>query len=227
MKASLQVQVQGQVIGIPINSAAYAFESSPKRLLPDPAIQYPETGPSKLRPTGRVNSVLKRMNKLGKKADSFAHGVKEHVRLGPKITETVKGKLSLGAKIIQVGGLEKVFKHAFSVRAGEKLLKASQCYLSTTAGPIAGLLFISTDKIAFCSERSIKLSSPNGELIRVHYKVVIPVNKIKRVNQSENVKKPSQKYIEIVTVDNFDFWFMGILNYQKTLKYLEEAISQA
>lgn len=57
--------------------------------------------------------------------------------------------------------------------------------------------------------------------------VVIPVNKIKRVNQSENVKKPSQKYIEIVTVDNFDFWFMGFLNYQKTLKYLEEAISQA
>lgn len=53
------------------------------------------------------------------------------------------------------------------------------------------------------------------------------MNKIKRVNQSENVKKPSQKYIEIVTVDNFDFWFMGILNYQKTLKYLEEAISQA
>lgn len=97
------------------------------------------------------------------------------VRLGPKITETVKGKLSLGAKIIQVGGLEKVFKNVFSVRAGEKLLKASQCYLSTTAGPIAGLLFISTDKIAFCSERSIKLSSPNGELIRVHYKV-IPFN---------------------------------------------------
>ncbi|PQP98359.1 putative GEM-like protein 8 [Prunus yedoensis var. nudiflora] len=108
-----------------------------------------------------------------------------------------------------------------------ELLKASQCYLSTTAGPIAGLLFISTDKIAFCSERSIKLSSPNGELIRVHYKVVIPVNKIKRVNQSENVEKPSQKYIEIVTVDNFDFWFMGFLNYQKTLKYLEEVISQA
>lgn len=114
MKASLQVQVQGQVIGIPINSAAYAFESSPKRLLPDPAIQYPETGPSKLRPSkffflvfyslkpiiglcnsltndmfhilsiaaDRVNSVLKRMNKLGKKADSFAHGVKEHGKGG-------------------------------------------------------------------------------------------------------------------------------------------------
>ncbi|MBA0682811.1 hypothetical protein Goari_024502, partial [Gossypium aridum] len=42
------------------------------------------------------------MNLLGKKADTFAHGVREHVRLGPKISETVKGKLSLGARILQV-----------------------------------------------------------------------------------------------------------------------------
>jgi hypothetical protein len=180
------------------------------------------------------------------------------VRLGPKITETVKGKLSLGARILKVGGVGKVFKRLFSVKEGEKLLKACQCYLSTTAGPIAGLLFISTDKIAFCSDRSIKISSPNGEMIRIHYKVtckrffllllcllllgflhtncvsnihllqvMIPLSKIKRVNQSANVKKPSQKYMEIVTVDNFDFWFMGFLNYQKAFNYLQEAISQA
>ncbi|RVW51477.1 GEM-like protein 6 [Vitis vinifera] len=29
------------------------------------------------------------------------------------------------------------------------------------------------------------------------------------------MKKPSQKYMEIVTMDNFEFWFMGFLNYQK------------
>ena len=180
------------------------------------------------------------------------------VRLGPKITETVKGKLSLGARILKVGGVGKVFKRLFSVKEGEKLLKASQCYLSTTAGPIAGLLFISTDKIAFCSDRSIKITSPSGEMIRIHYKVtckrlfilflcllllgflhtncasnihllqvMIPLSKIKRVNQSANVKKPSQKYMEIVTVDNFEFWFMGFLNYQKAFNYLQEAISQA
>lgn len=93
------------------------------------------------------------------------------VRLGPKITEIVKGKLSLGARIIQVGGMSKVFKKLFSVGEEERLLKTCQCYLSTTAGPIAGLLFISTEKVAFCSERSIKISSPNGELSRIHYKV--------------------------------------------------------
>ena len=57
--------------------------------------------------------------------------------------------------------------------------------------------------------------------------VMIPLKKIERVNQSENVKKPSEKYMEVVTVDNFDFWFMGFLNYQKAFKYLQEAISQA
>ncbi|KAH7521229.1 hypothetical protein FEM48_Zijuj07G0011000 [Ziziphus jujuba var. spinosa] len=223
MKAS----VKGQVIGIPISSVAFPFEKLAERLLPDPSGQYKNQYDPSTFKKKRRDSVLKRMNKLGKKADSFAHGVKEHVKLGPKISETVKGKLSLGARILQVGGVEKIFKQLFSVGEEEKLLKASQCYLSTTAGPIAGLLFTSNEKIAFCSEKSIKFSSPTGELIRIRYKVVIPLSKIKRVNQSENVKKPSQKYMEIVTVDNFDFWFMGFVNYKKAFKYLQQALSQA
>ncbi|KAG4984676.1 hypothetical protein JHK85_030147 [Glycine max] len=91
----------------------------------------------------------------------------------------------------------------------------------------AGLLFISTHKVAFCSDRSIKISSPNGEDVRVHYKVSIPLTKIKSVNKSQNVEKPSQKYIEIVTVDDFDFWFMGFFNYQKALRCLQQAVPQA
>ncbi|CAA2952930.1 Hypothetical predicted protein [Olea europaea subsp. europaea] len=161
------------------------------------------------------------MNKFGEWMDNFAQGIREHVKLGPKLTETLKGKLRLGARILQVGGLEKVFKQNFSVSNGEKLLKASQCYLSTTAGPIAGLLFISTDKVAFCSERSIKLSSPTGKQFKIHYKVTIPLGKIKRANESENAKKPRQKYVQIVTEDRFEFWFMGFLNHQKAIKNLQ------
>ncbi|CAN4080900.1 unnamed protein product [Withania somnifera] len=133
--------------------------------------------------------------------DCLAQGIREHVSHSPKLTETVKGKLSLGAKILQVGGLEKIFKQKFSVRDDEKLLKVSQCYLSTTAGPMAGLLFISTDKIAFCSERSIKLLSPTGKFLRFLYK------------------------IQLITEDDYEFWFMGFLNHQKTLRYLQLAIS--
>lgn len=146
------------------------------------------------------------------------------VRLGPNITETLMGKLSLGAMIFRLGGVRKVFSQKFNSREGEKLLKSSQCYLSTTAGPIAGLLFISTDKVAFCSKRLIKVSCPTGEFQKVHYKVVIPLEKIERVNERENLKQPSRKYIQIVTGDKFEFWFMGLLNYQKTVKYIQNAL---
>ncbi|KAE8698497.1 GEM-like protein 7 [Hibiscus syriacus] len=167
-------QIVEQVIGFPMKSTVYGVELTPRRYLLDTVGQYyiPSSaeGANALRKT-KGNFVLKRMNKLGKKVDTFAHGVREH-------------------------------------------------------GPIAGLLFISSQKVAFCSDRSIKIPSPNGEFLRVHYKVMIPLEKIKEVKESENVKKPSQKYMEIVTVDDFDFWFMGFLNHRKAFKYLQQAISQ-
>lgn len=93
------------------------------------------------------------------------------VRLGPKLSDTIRGKMSLGARILQVGGVEKVFKQKFNIGDDEKLLTVSQCYLSTTSRPIAGLLFVSNDRVAFRSERSIKLTSPTGKLSKVHYVV--------------------------------------------------------
>ncbi|KAI5588103.1 hypothetical protein BDE02_05G073700 [Populus trichocarpa] len=111
---------QDQALGIPINSAAYTARRSPLRYLPGPDGQYAQAYFKQC----KADSMLKMMNKLGKKADNFANGVREHVRLGPKISETVKGKLSLGAKILQVGGVEKIFKQLFVVSEDEKLLKA-------------------------------------------------------------------------------------------------------
>ncbi|CAH9088262.1 unnamed protein product [Cuscuta europaea] len=145
---------------------------------------------------------------------------------GHKITETVKGKLSLGAKILQVGGVGNIFKLNFQVKEGEKLVKTCQCNLSTTAGPIAGLLFISTEKVSFCSERSLKLLSSNGKCVTTRYKVTIPLTKIKSVNERHNVKKPSKKYVQVITEDKFEFWFMGFINHKRTLSYLQEAVSQ-
>ncbi|GFQ08774.1 gem-like protein 6 [Phtheirospermum japonicum] len=221
-----------RVIGIPISSAEYAFslERSQKSLLPDSTdAQYqlmpsPSKHYSKIRYTGRVDSVIAKMIKFGENVDTFAQGLREHVRLGPKFSETVKGKLSLGTRILQIGGVEKVFRHKFNIKDDEKLLKASQCYLSTTTGPIAGLLFISNNRIAFCSERSIKVTSPSGKLLKVHYKVMIPLGKIKSATESENAKKTTQKYVQIVTEDNFEFWFMGFLNHRRTLKSLQQAL---
>ncbi|KAL1568748.1 GEM-like protein 4 [Salvia divinorum] len=210
------------VCGVKFNSKDYRYSS--KSYLPDPTAQQYQIlpSPTKIR-HNRVNSAITKVVKLRESLHIFAQGIREHVKIGPKFSETVKGKLRLGARILEVGGVEKVFIKNFEVVDGEKLFTASQCYLSTTSGPIAGLLFVSSERIAFCSDRSIKLSSPN---IKLHYKVMIPLRKIKRAVESENVKKPRQKYVEIVTEDNFDFWFMGFLNHQRTLRHLQQAIHQ-
>nr|XP_018680645.1 PREDICTED: putative GEM-like protein 8 isoform X2 [Musa acuminata subsp. malaccensis] len=197
------------VIGIPVSSVAYAgAEELPGNPAPSHCKQ-------------KKDSVVDWMSKLGEKAGGF----REHVILGPKISETMKGKLSMGARIVQAGGVERVFRQAFSIVPGEKLLKAFQCYLSTTAGPIPGMLFISTDKIAFRSDRSLKLTSPKGGLVRVPYKVLIPLGRIKEAIQSENTTKPNQKYIQILTEDDFEFWFMGFVNCERSFRYLQQAIS--
>ncbi|XP_026400084.1 GEM-like protein 4 [Papaver somniferum] len=138
-----------------------------------------------------------------------------------RIPESFIGiKLRLGG-----GGMQKIFKQTFKAEEGEKLLKASRCYLLTTAGPIAGLLFVTSEKIAFSSEKSLTISSTNGGFIRTPYKVVIPIEKKKRVEESQNVDKPKQKYIEIVTVDHFDFWFVGFVNYDKAFRTLQKSIN--
>ena len=93
------------------------------------------------------------------------------VKMGPNLSEILKGKLSLGARIIQEGGRRNIFNSVFWMQEKELLLKASQCYLYTTAGPIAGILFVSTAKVAFYSERPITFSSVTGELVRAPYKV--------------------------------------------------------
>ncbi|KAK9691453.1 hypothetical protein RND81_09G197500 [Saponaria officinalis] len=136
------------------------------------------------------------------------------------MNKLVKGKLRLGA--------DKVFRQIFSIREGEQLLKAFKCSLFTTAGPIAGRMFISTEKVAFCSDRAIaKVATPTGDSLRFHYKIVIPLRKIKRYDQNENSKKPSQKYLHVVTPDDFEFWFTGFLSYNKMFSCLQQAVSNA
>ncbi|KAK3032773.1 hypothetical protein RJ639_035718 [Escallonia herrerae] len=226
-------QYQNQFVLSPLTSLS-SFDTTPDRLpssRSEPLTTCHSFSSSDDSPSFRTNNgdtPSGHKKQLGRKANSFAYRVREHVKMGPKLSETVKGKLRLGAEIIKKGGRENIFKDIFGMSDGEKLLKASQCYLSTTAGPIAGILFISTEKVAFCSERSITIPSPTeGEFVRKPYKVLIPVIKIKRARESENVNKPAQKYIEIVTEDDFEFWFMGFVRYEKAYMNLQKAISMS
>ncbi|KAJ9549467.1 hypothetical protein OSB04_022010 [Centaurea solstitialis] len=168
--------------------------------------------------TSKINGAIERKG-------SFSIPIKNHARLVPKLIEVVKQKLNYGAKILPLGREAKIFTRSFSTRDGEKLLHASRCYLYTTAGAIAGILFMSTERVGFCSDKSLQTYSTNGELLKFQYKVSIPLEKIKGVGESMNLKRPSNKYVELVTMDDFSFWFMGFPNYRKTLRHLHTTIS--
>ncbi|XP_072995052.1 putative GEM-like protein 8 [Typha latifolia] len=214
-----------QAIGIPINTVGCASELPKEIALPEssPYLQLTSYGSSQVEQR-KVDSIIHWINKMSNKADSCVRRLRDHVSLGPNISKTVKGKLRLSARILQAGGIERVFRQKFTVRKGEKLLNAFQCYLSTTTGPIAGLLFISTDKIAFHSDRTITVTSPKGNLAKVPYKVLIPLRRIEQACERENLDKPNQKYIQIVTVDKCECWFMGFISPKRSFKYLQQAI---
>ncbi|KAI3728609.1 hypothetical protein L6452_17247 [Arctium lappa] len=135
------------VIGIPIRSTKGLLLSKPYQ------------------PHYSLSTTSSKMNGI-EREDSFAAWIKNSVSLGPKLIEIMKHKLSHGAS-----SQCKTFRKNFCIREGEKLLQATQCCLYTTAGAIAGLLFVSTERVAFCSNRSMKTYSTTGKLLKYQYKV--------------------------------------------------------
>ncbi|KAM1148654.1 hypothetical protein ACFX2B_029031 [Malus domestica] len=54
----------------------------------------------------------------------------------------------------------------------------------------------------------------------MHYKAVVRLDHLRTVNPSANRWNPSEKYIQIVTRDGHEFWFMGFISYDKALRNL-------
>ncbi|KAJ0635392.1 putative GEM-like protein [Helianthus annuus] len=161
--------------------------------------------------------------------DTLAVSTKNHGNrsLGPKLIEIVKHRLSYGAKILPLGREGRIFRKSFSTTDCENLLHTSRCSIYTTAGAIKGILFISNERVGFCSDRSLKTYSAAGEMLKFQYKVSIPLEKIKGAEESFNIKMPSNKYVELVTVDGFSFWFLDFPNSKRTLRSLHQAINQS
>ncbi|OIV96582.1 hypothetical protein TanjilG_28439 [Lupinus angustifolius] len=104
-----------------------------------------------------------------------------------------------------------------------QLLKTFACYLSTSAGPVMGVLYLSTAKLAFCSDNPLSYTA--GEQTQwSYYKVVIPLHQLRTVNPSTSKTNPSEKYIQIISVDNHEFWFMGFVHYDSAVKNIQGAL---
>jgi hypothetical protein len=54
--------------------------------------------------------------------------------------------------------------------------------------------------------------------------VVIPLHQLRTVNPSTSKVKPGEKYIQVISVDNHEFWFMGFVNYDSAVKNLQGAL---
>ncbi|GJN00313.1 hypothetical protein PR202_ga17735 [Eleusine coracana subsp. coracana] len=148
------------------------------------------------------------------------------VKTGPSFTEAAMGRLAQGTKVLAEGGYEKIFKQTFEVLPDEQLKICYACYLSTSAGPVMGVLYISTAKIAFCSDNPLSYKAGN-KTEWSYYKVVIPLHQLRTANPSVSKVNPAEKYIQVVSVEGHEFWFMGFLMYDKAVTSLQEALANA
>lgn len=55
--------------------------------------------------------------------------------------------------------------------------------------------------------------------------VTIPLGNIATVHPVTLKENPPEKYIELVTIDGHEFWFMGFVNYEKASHHLFDSVS--
>ncbi|KAG6786962.1 hypothetical protein POTOM_008583 [Populus tomentosa] len=179
------------------------------------------------RSTGKIRDALNRCGKrvelATRKAEVYADNIWHHLKVSPSLADAAIARIAQGTKVLAEGGHDKVFQQTFEVLPGEKLLNAYACYISTSTGPVIGTLYVSSKKVAFCSEYPFCYYSSTGQQQWMYYKVVVQLDRLRAVNPSSNRANHSEKYIQIVTKDGHEFWFMGFISYDKALKQLCEA----
>ncbi|KAL3733078.1 hypothetical protein ACJRO7_022579 [Eucalyptus globulus] len=141
----------------------------------------------------RAKDVLRKKGpkaaEAAKKAEDLARDTWQHFKTGPSIADVAIGRIAQGTKVLAEGGRDKIFRLTFETIPEEKLLKSYPCYLSTSAGPFMGVIYLSMAKLVFCT-------------------------------QSSRLKK----YIQVISIDNHEFWFMGFLHYESAVKNLQGAV---
>ncbi|CAK7347219.1 unnamed protein product [Dovyalis caffra] len=198
-----------------------------------PAESNPYVSPGPVAPSSSKNKMDAVKDVLGKwgkkaaeatkKAEDLAGNMWQHLKTGPSFADAAVGRIAQGTKVLTEGGYEKIFRQTFETVPEEQLVKTFACYLSTSAGPVMGVLYLSTAKLAFCSDDP--LSYKAGEETQwSYYKVVIPLHQLKAVNPSTSKVNSAEKYIQIISVDNHEFWFMGFVYYDNAVKSLQAVL---
>ncbi|PON63435.1 GRAM domain containing protein [Parasponia andersonii] len=221
----------------PLNTAPHVEERAP--ISADAATSMPQDSNPYVAPPAppppsftknKMDSVKDVLGKWGKKAaeatkkaEDLAGNMWQHLKTGPSFADAAVGRIAQGTKVLAEGGYEKIFRQNFETAPEEQLLKTYACYLSTSAGPVMGILYLSSAKLAFCSDSP--LSYKVGDQTEwSYYKVVIPFHQLKVVNPSTSKVNAAEKYIQVISVDNHEFWFMGFVHYDSAVKNLKGAL---
>ncbi|XWS23952.1 hypothetical protein CRYUN_Cryun28dG0059900 [Craigia yunnanensis] len=221
---SMGSQLQPNLGPAPISSSAATTMPAESNPYVSPA---PVQSSSVKKTMESVKDVLGKWGKKAaedtKKAKEIAGNMWQHLKTGPNFADAAVGRIAQGTKVLAEGGYEKIFRTTFENVPEEQLLKTYACYLSTSAGPVMGVLYLSTAKLAFCSDNP--LSYQVGDQTQwSYYKVVIPLHQLRAVNPSASEANPAEKYIQIISVDNHEFWLMGFVYYDSAVKNLQGAL---
>ena len=94
------------------------------------------------------------------------------VRTSPSVTDAAMARLAQGTKVLAEGGHDHIFRQTFNTVPGEKLSKSYACYFSTSSGPVIGTLYLSSKRLAFCSDYPLCYYPSPGHPEWIYYKVV-------------------------------------------------------
>ncbi|KAJ1442138.1 PH-like domain superfamily [Sesbania bispinosa] len=202
------------------SNSYFSFSSSPSFFQSPSSLNFMETVVTVRNVLGRWG---RKVGEATRKAENIAGNTWQHLKTSPSFAEAAMGRIAQGTKVLAEGGYEKIFLSSFETLPEEQLQNSYACYLSTSAGPVMGVLYISTAKVAYSSDNPISYKSDNRTEWS-YYKVVIPLHELKAVNSSSNTANPAEKYIQVISVDNHEFWFMGFLNYEGAVDCLQQAL---
>ncbi|KAM2107069.1 hypothetical protein ACFX1Q_024093 [Malus domestica] len=207
----------------PDNKKAALWGAAGTEQAQNPYLQYKPH--DKSNNTSPMESMLHVFNSWTNKAESMANNIWHNLKTGTSVSGAAWAKMNLTAKAITGGGFEALYKQTFATYPNEKLHKSFASYLSTSTGPVAGTLYLSNFHTAFCSDRPLSFTAPSGQVTWSYYKIMVPLGNIATINPVVMRENPREKYIQIVTIDGHDFWFMGFVNYEKASRHLTQSIS--
>ncbi|KAH0643069.1 hypothetical protein KY290_034673 [Solanum tuberosum] len=202
-------------------AALWRAEDQREEFQPLPYVVYSSIDKSSNNP---LESVVNVFNSWSNRAENIGRNIWYNLKAGPSVRGAAWGKLNLTAKALTEGGFEPLYKQIFEADPNEQLKKTFACCLSTATGPVTGTLYLSTTKVAFCSDRPLSFKAPSGQEAWSYYKVAIPLGNIGTINPIVMRESPPEMYIQIVTIDGHDFWFMGFVNFEKAKRHLLDTL---